>query len=53
MFIKYGARIRAISTFAPGHKVSPVKTETQREIAEEVREEDLREQEVNGRTLRE
>lgn len=49
MFIQYGARIRAISTFAPGHKTSPVKTEIQREIVEEVREEDMREEEVDGR----
>lgn len=44
-FIKWGAQIRAISTFAPGHsapapKLERVPTRLEREVEEEVREAD-------------
>lgn len=41
-FMKYGARIRATSTFAPGHPALPATTQTEREIKEEVAQGDLR-----------
>lgn len=44
VFLKYGARIRAGSTFAPGHKppqLSKPATRHEQDIAEEVRMADL------------
>jgi hypothetical protein len=40
--MKYGARIRATSTFAPGHPALPSSTQAEKEIKEEVAQSDLR-----------